>query len=178
MSPVVVQRFLSSAFGQCAPDQPRSASPCPRPARASPRSPVALPGVAPHGCGVRRLPHCRRVKADGLPLDQACIGQSLQHPGEDCLATRARDRRMVPSRLFHPKAATPEPRAESPEPSYGFRGGSISASPLSLRRITMVEVCPCWFPVGVSLTVSSSPLISANRRSVVPAAGLTPARML
>jgi hypothetical protein len=26
----------------------------------------------------------RRVNADGLPLEQACSGQSLQHPGEHC----------------------------------------------------------------------------------------------
>jgi hypothetical protein len=45
---------------------------------------IAFTGVAPHdaaqgGVGLQR----RRVDADGLPLHQARVGESLQHPGED-----------------------------------------------------------------------------------------------
>lgn len=64
---------------------------------------IALPGAAPYDAAQRgvRL-KCCRINADGFPLDQAYIGQSLQHPSEDRLVrlqidqtTRSRDRRMV-----------------------------------------------------------------------------------
>jgi hypothetical protein len=47
---------------------------------------IALPGVASYDAAQRgvRLKRCR-INADGFPLDQARIGQSLQHPSEDRL---------------------------------------------------------------------------------------------
>jgi hypothetical protein len=68
---------------------------------------IALAGIAPHdaaqgGVSLQR----RRINADGLALDQARIGQALQHPGEDRLvrleinqATSAGNRRMVRRRV-------------------------------------------------------------------------------
>jgi len=64
---------------------------------------IALTGVAPNDTAQRRIRfQRRRVNADGLARDQARIGQSLQHPGEDRLmrfevnqATRAGNGRMV-----------------------------------------------------------------------------------
>jgi hypothetical protein len=68
---------------------------------------IALARVAPHDAAQRRIGlQRRRIDADGLALDQAGVGESLQHRGQDVLvrleidqATRARHRRVIARRL-------------------------------------------------------------------------------
>ena len=73
---------------------------------------VAFPGVPPHDGPQRRVRlQRRRVNADRLPLDQARVGETLQHPRENrfvCLqidqTTGAGNRRVVGRRLFQTDA--------------------------------------------------------------------------
>ena len=55
---------------------------------------VALAAVAPHDRAQRGVGlHRRAVDADPLALDQAALGQALQHPGEDLVVHLERQAR-------------------------------------------------------------------------------------
>ena len=71
---------------------------------------VALAAAAPDDGAQRRVGlHRRGVDADALALHQATLGQTLQHPGEDCvvqLERQARARAAQPGMVRYPLALT------------------------------------------------------------------------
>ncbi len=132
---------------------------------------IAFPGVPPHDAAQRRVRLQRRcVNADRLPLYQARVGETLQHPREDRLvrleidqATGPGNRRMIgrrlrqhqPEKLAHGKRIGRAPRdralgiqafeiadQQQPEVAAGRQAGSalVGVEPRAQTLGEAVEV--------------------------------------
>jgi hypothetical protein len=91
---------------------------------------------------------CRRVNADRLPLDQACVGETLQHPREDRLvrleidqATGPGNRRMIGRRL---RQHRPEKLAQGKRIGCAPRNRALGVQAFEIADQQQPEVAARW----------------------------------